>query len=80
MNKIVMAKFTYRDPKLDKQFSVEKAWPCANEQDAENIVKYHGMKTGAIQANCVIEEYTNEEIKQATSSIAAKETNQAQCQ
>jgi hypothetical protein len=36
------------------------------------------MKTGALTAKCVMEELTNEEIKQASSGIITKETHQTQ--
>ena len=78
MQKIVIAKFQYRDPKTGKEYSVQRGWPCLDQSDAERTVKYHGMKTGALQAQCVIEEYTDEEIKQATSSPTTEEAHQAQ--
>ena len=77
MQKIVIAELSYRDPKTNKEYSVQRYWPCKDQQDAENIVKYYGMKTGAYDAKCVMEDMTNEEIKQITSSTAAKETHQA---
>lgn len=70
MQKIVIAKFTHRDPKTGKEFTVQKGWPCKDQKDAEHIVKYYGMKTGALGAECVMEEVNNEEIKQAASSTA----------
>lgn len=78
MQKIVMAKFTHRDPKTKKEFVVQRGWPCKDKTDAEHIVKYHGFKTGALSAECVIEEISDEEIKQAASNATAKEAHQAQ--
>lgn len=78
MQKIVIAKFTHRNPKTGKEFTVQKGWPCKDQKDAEHIVKYYGMKTGALEAQCVMEEVSDEEIKQAASSTTAKEKNQAQ--
>ena len=77
MQKIVIAKFTYRDPKTGKEFSVQKGWPCKSQQDAEHTVKYYGMKTGAFEAQCVMEEVSDEEIKQAATSTTTKEAHQA---
>lgn len=70
MQKIVIAKLTYRDPKTNKEFIVQRGWPCKDQTDAEYIVKYYGMKTGALSAECVMEEVTDEEIKQAKTSTA----------
>ncbi len=78
MQKIVIAKFHYRDPTTGKDYHVQRGWPCKDQQDAEHIVKYYGMKTGAYDAQCVMEEVTDEEIKQAASSTTTKETHQAQ--
>lgn len=61
--KIVLAKITYLDPSTGKQFVVNRGWPCRDEHDAELIVRYHGFKTGAIGADCVVEEVDDEEIK-----------------
>jgi hypothetical protein len=77
MQKIVIAKFRYRDPKSGKEFTVQKGWPCKDQQDAEHTVKYHGQKTGALDAQCVIEEVSDEEIKQAATKSTAKEAHQA---
>lgn len=76
MQKIVIAKFIHRDPKSGKEFHVQKGWPCADQKDAEQIIKYYGMKTGALEAQCVIEEVSDEEIKQAASSTTTKEAHQ----
>ena len=77
MQKIVIAKFTYRDPKTGKEFTVQRGWPCKDQKDAEYTVKYYGMKTGAFEAQCVMEEVTDEEIKQAATSTTTKEAHQA---
>ena len=77
MQKIVIAKLTYRDPRTGKEFHVQRTWPCKDQQDAERIVKYYGMKSGAFEAQCVMEEVNNEEIKQSQSSTTTKETHQA---
>ena len=77
MQKIVMAKFKYRDPKTGKEFIVPRGWPCRDQRDAELTVKYHGMKTGALSAECKMEEVTNEEIKSSKTEIIAKEAHQA---
>lgn len=76
MQKIVIAKFIHRDPKSGKEFTVQKGWPCKDQTDAGHIVKYYGMKTGALEAHCVMEEVSDEEIKQAASSTTAKEAHQ----
>ena len=77
MQKIVIAKFTYRNPVNSEEYTVQRHWPCKSQEDAEHTVKYYGMKTGALSAQCVMEEFTDEEIKQATSNIITKETHQA---
>jgi len=73
----VIAKFLYRDPTNGEEFTVERGWPCKDQTDAELTVKYHGTKTGALSAECKMEEVTNEESKQSTTSTAAKEAHQA---
>lgn len=78
MQKIVIAKYTYRNPSNGEEFIVQRGWPCKDQADAELTVKYYGMKTGALSAQCVMEEVTDEEIKQAASSTTTKETHQAQ--
>ncbi len=78
MQKIVIAKYTYRNPKTGEEFTVQRGWPCKDQEDAEQTVKYYGQKTGALSAQCVMEEVTNEEIKQAASSTTTKEKNQTQ--
>jgi len=78
MQKIVIAKFTYHDPKTGEEYHVQRGWPCKDQEDAERTVKYYGMKSGAFNAQCIIEDVTDEEIKQATSSTATKEKNQTQ--
>lgn len=77
MTKMVIAKFLYRDPKAGKEFIVPRGWPCRDQQDAELTVKYYGMKTGALSAECKIEEVTNEESKQGKTSITTAEAHQA---
>jgi hypothetical protein len=77
MQKTVIAEFTYRDPKTNKEFAVQRSWPCKDQQDAERIVKYYGMKTGAFNAKCFIEEASNEEIKSSKTETTTKETHQA---
>ena len=78
MQKIVIAQLLYHNPKTGEEYTVQRAWPCKDEADAELIVKYYGMKTGAFNAKCVMEEISDEEIEQTTSSIATKEKNQTQ--
>jgi hypothetical protein len=68
--RIVMAKFTYVNVHLGTTFQVERGWPCRDQQDAQHIVQRHGLKTGALDAECVMEEITDEEIKQSASSTA----------
>lgn len=70
MQKIVIAQFTHRNPKNGEEYTVQRAWTCEDQADAERIIKYYGMKTGALSAKCVMEEVSDEEIKQATSSTA----------
>ena len=77
MQKIVIAKFTYRDPKTNKEFNVEKHWPCKDKEDAEHIVKFYGYKTGAYDAQCVMEEVNNEEIKPSKTETVTEEAHQA---
>lgn len=76
MINIVMANFKYRDPQTGKEFIVPTGWPCKDQSDAELTVRYYGMKTGALSAECKMEEVTNEESKQSATSIAAKESHQ----
>lgn len=75
--KIVLAEFTYRDPKTGKEFTVQRGWPCKDQQDAELTIKYYGMKTGALGAECVMEEVSDEESKQGKTSTATAEAHQA---
>ena len=77
VQQIVIAEFTHRDPKTGKEYTVQRGWPCKDKQDAEHIVRYHGMKTGALDAKCVMEEVTNEESKQGKTSIITAEAHQA---
>jgi hypothetical protein len=77
MQKIMIAELSYRNPKTGEEYTVQRSWPCKSLEDAELIVKYYGMKSGAYDAKCVMEEMTDEEIKQATRSIITKEKNQA---
>jgi hypothetical protein len=59
----VIAKFRYRNPHNGEEFTVPRGWPCKDQADAEHTVKYYGMKTGALSAECMMEEVTNEESK-----------------
>lgn len=77
MSKIVLATFQYCDPRTGRQFTVQEGWPCASNADAEQIVKYWGMKTGALSAQCKLEEYTDEEIQQCKTETTTTEANQA---
>lgn len=67
---IALVTFKYRNPKTGDTYTVQRGWPCKDQKDAELTIKYYGMKTGALEAHCVIEDITNEEIKQAASSTA----------
>ena len=78
MQQIVIAKFSYRNPKNGEEFSVQRGWPCIDHADAELTVKYHGRKTGALEAQCNIEEITDEVIKSSKTTTVAKETHQTQ--
>ena len=77
-HQIALITFKYKNPKTNEFYSVQRGWPCKDEADAELTVRYYGMKTGALEAHCVIEEIDNEEIKQAASSTATKEAHQTQ--
>ena len=77
MTNIVMARLKYRDPQSGKEFTVDRGWPCKNQLDAELIVKYYGMKTGALDAECKMEGVANEEIESSKTEIIAKEAHQA---
>ena len=77
MTKMVIAQFRYRDPTSGKEFIVPTGLPCKDQQDAELSVKYYGMKTGALSAECKMEEVTNEESKQGKTSTATAEAHQA---
>ena len=59
----VIAKFRYRNPQNGEEFTVPCGWPCKDQADAEHTVKYYGMKTGALSAECKMEEVNNEESK-----------------
>ena len=61
--KMVVAQFDYIDPDTGKTFVVAQAWPCWDEADAELTVRYHGFKTGAIEAKCNIEDIRYEEVQ-----------------
>lgn len=61
--KIVLCELEYMDPSTGKSFTVQRAWPCKDQTDAENIVKYYGMKTGAYNAKVKIEDIQHEENK-----------------
>jgi hypothetical protein len=63
LQQIVIAKFRYRNPQSGDEFIVERSWPCKDQTDAERSVKYHGQKTGALSAECVMEDMNNEESK-----------------
>jgi hypothetical protein len=60
----VMAKLYYHQPNKNTDFTVIRTWPCKDADDAEIIVKYHGYKTGAYNAECVMEIYNEEVIRQ----------------
>lgn len=62
-NKIVLAQFEYTDPTTGKDYIVQRGWPCDDQKDAERIVKYYGMKTGAFNAKVKIEDIKYEEVK-----------------
>lgn len=64
MNQIVIARFTYTDPKTHQDFTVDRGWPCKDAADAEIIVKYHANKTGAYKIQFNVEEATHEETEQ----------------
>ena len=74
---MVIAKFEYWNPKTGEPFYTIRGWPCKSQEDAELTVKYYGHKTGSVEAQCKLEEFTDEEIKQAQTTIATKETHQA---
>jgi hypothetical protein len=79
-DRYVMAKMYYRDPKTNQDFTVIRTWPCKDDTDAEQIVKYYGMKTGAYTAECVMEVYDEEIIRkriEEAKEIAAKENQTA---
>ena len=76
-NLMVLARFHYVNPRTQQEYSVDRGWPCKDKTDAENIVKYYGMKTGSYSAECNLQEFTDEEIKQITSSTTTKETHTA---
>lgn len=67
-NLTVIAQFEYWNPKTGKPYYTVRGWPCKSQQDAELTVKYYGHKTGSVEAKCRLEELTDEEIKQITSS------------
>ena len=75
---MVFAQFEYYNPKTRQPYHVIRSWPCKSQEDAERTIKYYGMKTGSVEAQCKLEELTDEEIKQIKTSIATKETHQAQ--
>jgi|688.fasta_scaffold1747992_2 hypothetical protein len=77
MKQMVIAKLTYKNPKTGELYTVNRGWPCKDEQDAQLTVKYYGMKTGALSADCVMEELNNEEIKPSKTSITTAQTHQA---
>jgi hypothetical protein len=74
---MVIAKFEYYNPKTREPYYVYRGWPCKSQQDAENTVKYYGMKTGSVEAQCKLEEFTDEEVKQIASSTTTKKAHQA---
>ncbi len=74
---IVLARFSYVDPKTEKEFTVDYGWPCKDQQDAELIVKYHGHKTGSYGAQCKIEEIKDEEIKPTQTETTTTQAHQA---
>jgi hypothetical protein len=73
----VIAQFEYRNPKTGQPFYTVRGWPCKSQEDAEHTVKYYGHKTGSVEAQCRLEELTDEEVKQITRSIITKEAHQA---
>ena len=76
-NLMVLARFHYVNPRTKEEYNVVRGWPCKDQTDAENIVKYYGMKTGSYSAECNLEEFTNEEIKQIKTNTTTKEAHQA---
>lgn len=74
---MVIAQFEYWNPKTGQPYFTVRGWPCKSKEDAELTVKYYGMKTGSVEAKCNLEEFTDEEIKQAQTAIIAKEKNKA---
>ena len=76
--KIVIVKFEYINPKTRESFFAIKGWPCKSKEDAELTVKYYGMKTGSVEAQCNLEELTDEEIKSAQTKAITAQKNQTQ--
>lgn len=76
-NLTVIAQFEYRNPLTGQPFYTVRGWPCKSQEDAEHTVKYYGHKTGSVEAQCRLEELTDEEVKQITRSIITKEAHQA---
>jgi hypothetical protein len=74
---MVIAKFEYRNPQTGEPFFTIRGWPCKSQEDAEQTVKYYGHKTGSVEAQCNLEEYTDEEVKQIARSITTKKAHQA---
>jgi hypothetical protein len=70
--KTVIAKFEYYDAAKDQPFYAIRSWPCQDQAEAELIVKYYGMKTGSVEAQCNIKEPTDEKDQLTqTETIAA---------
>jgi hypothetical protein len=74
---MVIAKFEYRNPKTGEPFFTIRGWPCKSQEDAEQTVNYYGHKTGSVEAQCNLEELTDEEVKQITRNITTKKAHQA---
>ena len=75
---MVFAQFEYRNPKSREPYYTLRAWPCKSREDAERTVKYYGHKTGSVEAQCKLEELTNEEIEQIKTGPITKKAHQAQ--
>ena len=76
--KIVIAKFEYWNPRTGEPYYTVRGWPCKSKEDAELTVKYYGMKTGSVEAQCNLEELTDEEIKSAQTKAITAQKNQTQ--
>jgi len=75
----VQAKFDYIWPKTKQLYHVVRAWPCRDQDDAQRIVRYYGLKTGSYNAECIMEVYDEEIIRKRIAEakeIAAKENSE----